>query len=57
MLSYDSLINYYKVNFILMHEHKYDLHVLENMLPWERKIYIAQIEQYLKEEKDRKNNA
>jgi hypothetical protein len=32
-----------------MHHHKYSLEVLENMIPWEREIYLIQLEQYIKE--------
>lgn len=53
MFYHDSLRNYYKVNFILMQHHKYSLSDLENMLVWEREVYIAQLENYIKEENDR----
>jgi hypothetical protein len=36
-------MNFYKVNFILMHEHKYSLTELENMIPWEREVYIGML--------------
>ena len=50
---YDSLINYFRTNFALMHHHKYSLNDLENMLPWERFIYVDLIKQHIKEEEDR----
>ena len=34
-------MNHYKTNFILMQEHKYSLSELENMMPWEREVYIG----------------
>ena len=34
-----------------MHNHKWSLTELENMMPWERDIYLIKIEQQLKEEK------
>jgi hypothetical protein len=33
-----------------MQHHKYSLTELENMLPWERDIYIAMLSQYVEEE-------
>lgn len=50
ILGYDDLRNYYKTNFSLMQHHKYSLTELENMIPWERDIYVAMLIQYLEEE-------
>ena len=36
-----------------MHHHKYSLTELEEMLPWEREIYIGLLMKYLKEEEER----
>ena len=36
-----------------MQHHKYSLTELENMLPWEREIYINLLLEHLKEEKRR----
>ena len=33
-----------------MHHHKYSLSDIENMLPWEREIYIDMIVEHIKEE-------
>ena len=55
IFSYDSLGNYYQTNFALMQHHKYSLTELENMLPWERNIYISLLIKYLEEEKERIN--
>ena len=42
-----------------MHHHKYSLTELENMIPWEREIYIGLLENHIKEENERieKENA
>ncbi len=37
----------------MMQHHSYSLKELENMIPWEREIYIGLLMQYLKEEKER----
>ena len=59
MLSHDSVYNYYKTNFALMQHHKYSLTELENMMPWEREIYMGLLAQWVKEENERieKENA
>ena len=36
-----------------MQHHKYSLTELENMMPWEREIYVSMLLNYLQEEKDR----
>jgi hypothetical protein len=36
-----------------MQHHKYSLHDLENMLPWEREIYIMLIKEYIQEENNK----
>ena len=37
-----------------MQPHKYSLNELENMIPWEREVYVSLLVNYLKEEKERK---
>jgi len=37
-----------------MQHHKYRLEELENMLPWERDIYVSMLINYIKEENDRR---
>jgi hypothetical protein len=37
-----------------MQHHKYSLTEIENMLPWERDIYISLLITYLKEQDDKK---
>jgi len=52
-LYYDNLGNYYKTNFALMQHHKYSLTELDNMLPWERQVYIDMLVKWLEEENNR----
>lgn len=52
-MGHDSLLNYYKTNFALMQHHKYNLSDLEDMIPFERDIYIMLLSQYIEEENDR----
>ena len=37
----------------MMQHHNYSLTELENMIPWEREIYIGLLMQFLKEEEER----
>ena len=41
------------VNFSMMQHHKYSLTELENMIPWERAIYVSLLIQYVQEENER----
>ena len=50
---HDSLENYYKTNFALMQHHKYSLTELENMMPWERDVYVSLLLQIIKDEEAR----
>ena len=50
---YENLGNFYQTNFALMQHHKYSLTELENMLPWEREIYINLLMQHLEQEKEK----
>ena len=36
-----------------MQHHKYSLTELDNMIPWEREIYIALLVQHIQEENER----
>ena len=37
----------------MMQHHKYSLEEIENMLPWEREIYIGLLTKFLEEEKEK----
>jgi len=52
-LCHENLANYYKLNFALLQYHKYSLAEIENMIPFEREVYVAMLIQYLEEEKQR----
>ena len=49
-MAHTDLESYYKLNFALMQHHKYSLTELENMIPWEREVYISLLKQYIEEE-------
>lgn len=52
-MAHIDLESYYKVNFSLMQHHKYSLTEIENMMPWERDIYLGLLNQYVEEENAR----
>jgi len=52
-LSHNTLMNYYQTNFSLMQHHKYSLSELEEMIPWEREIYVKLLLDYLEELKQK----
>tara|TARA_Y100000310_G_scaffold257470_1_gene265525 strand:- start:2187 stop:2333 length:147 start_codon:yes stop_codon:yes gene_type:complete len=41
------------MNFSLMQHHKYSLSELEDMIPWEREIYLALLVKHIQEENER----
>ena len=49
-MSHMDLENYFKLNFALMQYHKYSLWEIENMIPWERDIYVSLLKDHLEEE-------
>jgi hypothetical protein len=49
MMGYIDLENYYKINFTLMQFHKYSLFEIENLIPFEREIYLSLLKQHIEE--------
>ena len=49
-MAHEDLESYFKTNFALMQPHKYSLTELENMIPWEREVYLNLLQQYIEEE-------
>ena len=49
-MSHISLEAYYRINFALMQFHKYSLTEIENMMPWERDIYLSLLRAHIEEE-------
>ena len=50
-MAHMSAESYYELNFSLMQYHKYSLTEIENMIPFERDIYVALLKNYLETEK------
>ena len=49
-MAHIDLESYFKLNFALIQHHKYSLTEIENMMPWERDIYVGLLNQYIEEE-------
>ena len=49
----NSLASMLQSNFSMMQHHKYSLTEIENMIPWERDIYVALLVQWVTEENER----
>ena len=52
MLGYDSLMNFFRTNFSLMQHHKYNLSDIENMMVWEKFVYIDLLKAHIKQQED-----
>lgn len=52
MLGYDNLMNYFKMFFSLMQHHKWNVEWIENMMPWEKFIYVDMLKQHIKHEEE-----
>ena len=50
-----NLENYFRLNFAMMQYHKYSLTEIENMIPWERDIYVGLLQAHLEEERLKEN--
>jgi len=51
MLCHTSLGNYYKTNFSLAQHHKYSIADIENLIPYERDLYVAMLIDFAEEQK------
>jgi|TARA_Y100001937_G_C7102782_1_gene323363 hypothetical protein len=49
-MAHTDLESYFRINFAMMQHHKYSLTELENMIPWEKEIYLTFLQQYIEEE-------
>lgn len=52
------LVAFYNINHILSLNYQYRIEEMEDMLPWERTVYVALIEKYIKDKNEeiRKKN-
>jgi len=52
-MGHDKLANHYKTQFSMIQHHKWSLDTLEEMMPWERYLYVDLLQQFLKEEEQK----
>jgi hypothetical protein len=45
-----NIASFYALNFQLMHIYKYSLTELDNMIPWERKIFLSLLNSHIQDE-------
>ena len=55
-LCHNDLGAYYQTNFSLMQHHGYSLAEVENMIPWEREVYIQMLISHMKKEREKTQN-
>tara|TARA_B100000287_G_C20625904_1_gene777815 strand:+ start:108 stop:269 length:162 start_codon:yes stop_codon:yes gene_type:complete len=48
-------VNHYQTNFAMMQHHNYSLTELDNMMPWEREIYLSLLKEHLQEMEKARN--
>ena len=46
-----------KTNFAMMTHHDYSLAEIENLMPWEREVYLTLLTQYVEEENEKRQRA
>ena len=56
-MAHIDLESYFKLNFALIQHHKYSLTEIENMMPWERDIYVGLLNQSVEEKNLRAKQA
>lgn len=51
MLYHNSLDEYFETNFALLQYHNWSLTEIENLMPWERQIYVNYLMNYLEKQR------
>tara|TARA_X000000368_G_scaffold66327_2_gene47676 strand:- start:19605 stop:19790 length:186 start_codon:yes stop_codon:yes gene_type:complete len=55
-MGYISLESYYETVFSMIQHHKWSITEIENLIPWERDVYVQMLSDHLKEQA-KKNQA
>lgn len=53
MLGYGSIEGTYRLNFDLLQHHKYSLNEIENLMPFERDLYVDMLIHHIEQENER----
>ena len=48
-MGYQKLAVYYKTMFSLMNHHSWSLSEMENLIPWEKQVYVDLLEDWIKQ--------
>jgi len=51
LLSHNNITNYFQLNFSLIKHSGFTLTEIENMVPWEREVYVTLLKQHIEAEK------
>ena len=54
-MSHDSLANHYTANFAMIQHHNWSLTEIDNMLPFERQIYLEMLITHVNTENEKMN--
>jgi hypothetical protein len=52
-MSHMDLMSYYKVVFSLTQFHKWSITEIENLMPWERDIFVSMLIKHIEEEENK----
>lgn len=52
MLGYNNLAIYYKTTFALAQHHKYSISDIEDLMPFERDLYVSMLVEFLEKQKE-----
>ena len=52
-MAHTNLESYYKLNFALIQHHKWSLTELDNMVPFERQLYVEMLSNWIEKENER----
>jgi len=53
-MSYIDLESVFKINFAVRQFHKWPISELDDIVPWEREIYLGLLEQHIEDESNKK---
>jgi hypothetical protein len=56
-LSHNTLENYYSVNFALVQHHKYSITEVDNLIPFERDLYVDMLSRFIKQTEEAKKKS
>lgn len=48
-MGYQNLALYFKTNFSIMNHHKWSISEIEDMMPWERQVYLDLLQDWIKQ--------